>query len=345
MVDNNSSDGSVDYLRARFAQVQFIGNKENTGFAKANNLGLLQATGKYILFLNPDTIVAEDSFEKCITFMQTNSPVGAAGVKMIDGGGVFLKESKRGFPSPWVSFCKASGLTALFPHSKLFAAYYLGHLKENEPNQVDVLSGAFMMLKKETLNKTGGFDEQFFMYAEDIDLSYRIQQAGYLNYYLPDITIIHFKGESTRKDFRYVKLFYKAMSQFVRKHFSGGVSFVFRALMEWAIWLRAGLSFAGHFFSPAKKKIKKEEVRTFLIGDTASKNDLKTKLPGQRILTGKETEANETIFCEGEAFSFHRIIDMFMEHNARGHYKIHAHNSDSIAGSNSKDDRGETIPL
>lgn len=254
VVDNNSTDGSMDYIRPKFPWVKFITNQKNEGFSKANNLALSEAKAKFILFLNPDTIVAEDSFEKCISFLETHPGVGSVGVKMIDGRGDYLKESKRGFPTPWVSFCKLSGLTALFPRTKLFAGYYLGYLSEKRNQEIDVISGAYMFVKKNVLNNVGGFDEQFFMYGEDIDLSYRIQQAGYKNYYLAETTIIHFKGESTKKDYKNVKLFYSAMILFARKHFSRYSSFLI--IIHIGIWLRGMLS-AVKILLPKKKRNKK----------------------------------------------------------------------------------------
>ncbi|MEO8583276.1 MAG: glycosyltransferase family 2 protein, partial [Flavitalea sp.] len=178
VVDNASSDDSITYLQPKFPSITFIANKINTGFSKANNQALAIASGKYILFLNPDTLIPDDCFSKCIAFMESCPEAGALGVHMVNGEGIFLKESKRGFPSPSVSFWKMTGITSMYSRSKYFAKYYVGHLPENKTNQVDVLSGAFMFVKKEVLNKTGGFDEQFFMYAEDIDLSYRIIKAG-----------------------------------------------------------------------------------------------------------------------------------------------------------------------
>src|SRR4030095_13423431 len=170
---------------------------------RANNQDLQLVNGKYVLFLNPDTIIPEDCFSKCLAFMDAHPMAGALGVRMIDGTGQFLKESKRGFPSPWAAFCKMSGLTGLFPKSDFYARYYLGHLNSNQTHVIDALAGAFMFCKKIVLDKTKGFDEQFFMYAEDLDLSYRMQRAGFKNYYYPGCNIIHFKGESTNKDFRY----------------------------------------------------------------------------------------------------------------------------------------------
>ena len=243
IIDNASSDGSPDFLEPLFPDFHFIRNKENNGFAKANNLVIPLCKGEFILFLNPDTILAEDSLDICISFFRDHADTGAVGVRMIDGAGRFLKESKRGFPYPITSFFKLTGLTHLFPRSKIFSSYYMGHLDEERTQTVDILSGAFMMIKRSVLNQTGGFDEQFFMYAEDIDLSYRIDKAGFKNYYLPSTTIIHFKGESTQKDFRYVKMFYSAMQLFMKKHF-GNKGFSFRIYMlTLGLRLRQALSF------------------------------------------------------------------------------------------------------
>ncbi len=243
VVDNNSSDGSLLYLPPLFPNVKYIANEENRGFSKACNQGLQQAAGRYILFLNPDTIVPEDCFKKCMTFLDADVKAGAAGIKMLDGSGKFLKESKRAFPSPLTSLFKLFGLSKLFPKSKLFSTYHLGHLDENSTNEVDVLAGAFMMIKKEVLDKTGGFDETFFMYGEDVDLSYRIQKAGYKNFYFAGSSIIHFKGESTRKaSMNYVRMFYKAMNIFVKKHYSGSRAGFFIFFIHLAIWLRAGMT-------------------------------------------------------------------------------------------------------
>ncbi len=246
VVDNNSTDGSRSFLEQKFSSVYFIWNAVNTGFSKANNQALQNAKGEYILFLNPDTIVPEDCFEKCIAFFKANAAAGALGIKMIDGSGNFLKESKRAFPGPLTSLYKLSGLAKLFPHSKSFSRYHLGNLSANEIHEVDVLAGAFMMIPLEILNKVGSFDETFFMYGEDVDLSYRIQKAGYKNYYFSESTIIHFKGESTKKgSLNYVRLFYSAMSLFVKKHYSGTKAGIFNLLIQTGILLRASLAFTG----------------------------------------------------------------------------------------------------
>jgi O-antigen biosynthesis protein len=213
VADNNSTDGSRAYLEEKFTGVQFIWNSDNIGFARANNQALEKAKGEFVLFLNPDTLLAEDSIEKCMQFFKTNKAAGALGIRMVDGSGNFLKESKRAFPSPLTSLFKLSGLARLFPRSKTFARYHLGHLPEHENHEVDVLAGAFMMIPKKILDEIGNFDERFFMYGEDVDLSYRIQEAGYKNYYFAESSIIHFKGESTKRgSLNYVRLFYKAMN-------------------------------------------------------------------------------------------------------------------------------------
>ncbi len=248
VVDNNSSDDSKTYFKEKFKTVKFIWNKKNIGFSKANNAALPFATGKYILFLNPDTIVPEDCFIKCLSFFEAHPDAGASGIHMIDGSGKFLKESKRSFPSPVTSLYKLAGLTALFPRSERFARYHLGHLDENKNNEVDVLAGAFIMVPKKIIDNVGGFDEDFFMYGEDIDLSYKIQEAGYKNFYFAESTIIHFKGESTKKaSLNYVRMFYKAMSIFVKKHYGGSKAGVFNLLIQCAITIRAFVSATGRF--------------------------------------------------------------------------------------------------
>ncbi len=248
VIDNCSADNSLPYLQPAFPDVRFIANRENTGFARACNQGAKESRGRYILFLNPDTILPEDCFEACIQFLDQHPDAGALGIKMLDGSGHFLKESKRAFPSPLTSLYKLFGLSKLFPASPHFSRYHLGHLDENKNNEVDVLAGAFMMIRKEVLDQVGGFDERFFMYGEDVDLSYRIQEAGFKNFYFAGSSIIHFKGESTRKgSMNYVRMFYTAMSLFVRKHYGGGKAGLFNGLIHVAIWFRAGLTALGQF--------------------------------------------------------------------------------------------------
>ncbi len=248
VVDNNSTDGSKEFFQNKFPQVTFILNIENEGFAKANNRALSMAAGEYILFLNPDTILPEDCLEKCIGFVQSKNNSIACGIKMIDGAGKFLKESKRAFPSPLTSLFKLSGLAYIFPKSRIFSKYHLGYLNENVNHEVDVLAGAFIMVPKKIIDAIGSFDEKFFMYGEDIDLSYRIQKAGYKNFYFAESAIIHFKGESTKKgSLNYVKMFYNAMNVFVKKHYGGTRARLFIFFIQSAIIFRAMLSAVARF--------------------------------------------------------------------------------------------------
>jgi len=243
VVDNNSSDDSVRMVRERFPEVHLIANDGNPGFAVANNQAIRQSAGEYVLLLNPDTLVEEDTFRRCLDFMDAHPDAGALGVKLLDGSGAYLPESKRGFPSPWVALCKTVGLARLFPGSRLFNGYYLGHLGEDDTNSVDVLAGCFMYMRRAALDKAGLLDEAFFMYGEDIDLSYRIMQVGYKNYYFPQARILHYKGESTKKgSLNYVRAFYQAMIIFARKHFTGKRAGLFVLMLQAAIWLRAALA-------------------------------------------------------------------------------------------------------
>ena len=252
VVDNNSVDGSLKMLAEKFPEVKVIANKDNVGFSRANNQAIRISTGEYVLLLNPDTVVEDDTFTKTIEFMDSHPDAGGLGVKMVDGKGRFLPESKRGLPTPATAFYKMFGLTKLFPHSKRFARYYLGHLDNDEINEVEILAGAFMLMRRETLDKCGLLDETFFMYGEDIDLSYRITLAGYKNYYYPKTRIIHYKGESTKKtSVNYVLVFYKAMEIFVRKHFANKGAKTFSFFINLAIYFKAFLALLSQFFSKA----------------------------------------------------------------------------------------------
>ncbi|MGN0032306.1 MAG: glycosyltransferase [Candidatus Limimorpha sp.] len=255
VVDNNSVDGSLKMLAAKFPEVRVIANKENVGFAKANNQAIRVSSGEYVLLLNPDTVVEDDTFTKTIAFMDSHPDAGGLGVKMVDGKGRFLPESKRGLPTPMTAFYKIFGLSKLFPHSRRFSKYHLGYLDEDEINPVDVLAGAFMLMRRETLEKCGLLDETFFMYGEDIDLSYRITLAGYKNYYFPETRIIHYKGESTKKtSVNYVLVFYKAMEIFAKKHFGHKRARLFSFVINFAIYFRAFIAlltqFVGKVYMP-----------------------------------------------------------------------------------------------
>jgi len=243
IVDNDSSDGSVSMIREQFPDVHLIENSENEGFAKANNKALKIAKGDYLLLLNPDTLVQENTFSECLNFLEKNPNAGGVGVRMIDGTGQFLPESKRGFPGIWTSFCKISGLYKWFPNSSFFNRYYLGQIPEFQTAKIDVLTGAFLMFPRKVKEKIGMLDERFFMYGEDVDFSYRINQAGYELYYLPTTTIVHYKGESTKKSsVNYIKTFYGAMILFVDKHYQGNARKIILFLLRSAIYTRACLA-------------------------------------------------------------------------------------------------------
>ncbi len=219
VVDNNSSDGSTNFIKKNYPSVIIIDNQKNLGFGSACNQGISIAKGRYLLMLNPDTLVPENLTQQILDFMHSHPDCGAMGVKMLDGMGTFLPESKRGIPTLFRSFCRFAGLSRLFPRSAFFSGYYLGHLPCDKPNEVEILSGAFMVLDSEVIKQTGIFNESFFMYGEDIDLSYRILLAGYKIMYNPAIIILHFKGESTIKNNQYAKSFFGSMNIFYNLHF------------------------------------------------------------------------------------------------------------------------------
>ncbi|WP_020404386.1 glycosyltransferase [Gracilimonas tropica] len=246
VVDNASGDNSVSYLKKRFPNVHYIQNDENIGFGKANNQAISQAKGQYTLIINPDTLVSEDTLTTLFDHMEKHEECGACGCKILNPDGTFAPESRRSVPTIWSAACKVFGLNSLFPKSKLFGKYYLSWLGEDEPSKVPVLSGSFMFWRTEVLQKLGGFDERFFMYGEDIDLCYRIQKTGYHIDYVPDTSIIHYKGESTKKgDLKYIRLFNKALYQFFDKQYSSRYSFLFKVLIYIAILLRTLFSFIG----------------------------------------------------------------------------------------------------
>ena len=261
VVDNNSVDGSVEMVREQFPEVILIPNEQNVGFSKANNQAIRRADGRYLLILNPDTILQEDTISNLLAYMDEHPACGAAGCKILNPDGTFAPESRRGFPTPAVAFYRIVGLSRLFPRSKLFGRYNLTYLPIDEPAQIDALSGSCMLVRHDALYRgpgsqtepaflnpdqhTGGaglFDESFFMYGEDLDWCYRIKQAGWEIHYTPSTQIIHYKGESTKKgELRYVKLFYGAMLRFSEKHFEQTHSYLFRGILRMGILLRAAL--------------------------------------------------------------------------------------------------------
>ncbi len=272
VVDNLSGDDSISFSRERHPQVTYIENQENVGFARANNQAIMQARGEYTLILNPDTIITPRCLQEGIAWMRTHHRCGAIGARMMDGNGVFLPESKRAFPTPWVSFCKIFGLSKLFPMSPMFAKYHLRYLSDQEPQCIDILSGAYMLCRTSVLQQLGGFDEDFFMYGEDIDLSYRIVKAGYENWFLPT-PMVHYKGESTHKDsMRYVRIFYDAMLIFYRKHFPR-FNVLFYPIVKLGVLVRASLSIAKRLIKrmlPPKVKAASDSWPWVIVSDHAA---------------------------------------------------------------------------
>lgn len=269
VVDNASSDNSVAYLKEQFSQKDFpnlhiIANARNVGFSRANNQAVHLAKGKYILFLNPDTLIAENTLNECLRFAEQQEKFGALGVKMLNDAGRFAKESRRGLPTPWVSLCKMLGLTSLFPKSRTFAHYYMSFLDKEQPANIEIISGAFMFVSRKALEACGSFDEDFFMYGEDIDLSYRILKGGFHNFYLP-LPILHYKGESTQKSsYRYVHVFYEAMLIFFQKHY-GNLSGLFTFPIKCAIIFRAFVALIQQQFSNLFPQ-KEEELHFAFVG-------------------------------------------------------------------------------
>jgi GT2 family glycosyltransferase len=366
VVDNHSTDGSLAFLKPLFPGVQFIESRQNLGFSRANNLALSEASGEYILFLNPDTIVPEDCFAKCTRFMDDHPRAGALGVRMLDGAGNFLPESKRSFPTTTTAFYKSIGLSGLFPRSRLFNKYALGYLYDIENHAVDVLAGAYMMVRRTVLDKTGSFDERFFMYGEDIDLSYRIRMAGFENWYFAGVSIIHFKGESLKKwSANHVKVFYEAMIIFVKKHYKGSGAALFRMMLVAGIKARALFSLLGA--SLGTRQLAKQEHRETMrvivgtreeydecctiiqtAGDQKTSDwvqaDDPSRLPGQLNLACKDKQATMIIFCAGH-LSYGLIISLVEKPGHSCSYRFHKAGSRSIVGSDSSSAPGEAISL
>lgn len=332
VVDNHSKDGSVPYLTSRFPWVHFINSNHNLGFARANNIAIRQSESEYVLLLNPDTIVGEHTLKEAIAFMDSHPHAGAMAARMLKTDGSDAKESRRGLPTPWVSFCKMTGLCNHFPKSKRFGHYYMGYLPWDEANKIEVVSGAFFFARREVLNKVGLLDEDFFMYGEDIDLSYRIMKGGFESWYAP-IKILHYKGESTQKSsFRYVHVFYDAMLIFFRKHYAHVSAFVSLPI-KIAIYMKATSELLKMQIAKVKKSLGMMKHDTtlpqyiFIGQETALKNcqalllskglnatfyvgDAETKPNGHLDLSIKTNEKTYIIY-DINAYPFERILEIF----------------------------------
>lgn len=339
VIDNASSDDSCEMMKTKFPHIKLIENKDNLGFPKGNNIGVAQAKGEYICILNPDTVVAEDTFFKILNsqLVTRNSQLGIIGCKLIDGAGNFLPESKRGVPTPWVAFTKIFGLYKI---SNYFGKYYAQHLSENESGKVDILVGAFMVMKRELYIEVGGFDENCFMYSDDIDLSYLILKTGKSNYYFHETSVIHYKGESTVRDGTYMKRFREAMQFFYKKHFKK--SWFFDVMMQ-----------VGSFvFSLLKKNQQKNEVRTIDEYIVFSRENLELNLSKKVTYLAdfnqfvNQPQKNIEIIFDTTTFSFTEIIT-FMQLNKSKNlsFKNYISSSNYLIGSNNSNDRGQIILL
>lgn len=317
VVDNNSSDGSQQMLAQNFSHIQNILNIENFGFSKANNQALKIAKGEYVLLLNPDTLVENNTFLKAIHFMDSHPDAGGLGVKMINGKGEYLPESKRGFPTPATAFFRFSGLARIRSKSKKYNKYHLGNLDPDKTHQIEVLAGAFMFLRKSVLDKIGFLDEAFFMYGEDIDLSYRITKAGFKNYYFPETRIIHYKGESTKKSsVNYVLVFYKAMLIFANKHFSKKSYKSLFFLINTAIYFKAFFALITRFINFTSSNIfykYSKNKRIIVVGSEQECNRIQSLLENFRIKSnfiGKITSDSKIKRHSGFLGSFAQLKDI-----------------------------------
>lgn len=304
LVDNDSQDDSLLLFDKYLSEdVELIVSNENLGFAKANNLAIERSKGKYILLLNPDTIIAEDSITLSLNKMEEDASIGALANKMYDIKGNYLRESKRALPNMWSSFCKFSGLSNIFPKSKIFASYYMGHLSDEKEGEIDILCGAYMMIRREALDESGLFDERFFMYGEDIDLSYRIKKAGYRNYFLP-IPMLHYKGESSKQNLeRYIDSFYDAMYLFYEKYNSSKGKFIQRFLLRNFIYL-------------VKKALK---LKAKFVKNKTKDGNLSVIVLENSLLVNADKYSNIEIISD--KFKYKDIID-FVIKNANKEYDI-----------------------
>ena len=353
VIDNNSPDDSCAMIKKRFRNVKLIQNSENVGFPKGNNIGVAQAKGEYICILNPDTVVAEDTFTKVLAFAQQQSDLGIVGCKLIDGTGNFLPESKRGVPTPWVAFTKITGLYKLF--SGTFGKYYAQHLNENQTGKVDILVGAFMFLKRDLYLEVGGFDEDCFMYSDDIDLSYRILQKGKSNYYFHETTVIHYKGESTIKDETYMKRFQEAMNFFYKKHFNpdGSGSLLFSLFMKIGIVFfslvkmfqgKPGIKIAPKSYLLYSDNEKLADKLRLVLQKKVLFHDLKTEkmVISYSLISGRGTE----IILDNEFISFKECIAILESSRNKGFtFKIIPKTANFLIGSNNSNERGEIIEI
>ncbi len=337
IVDNNSQDDSCQMVKHFFPKLTLIQNKENVGFSRANNQAVAIAKGEYVCILNPDTAVTKETFKKVLEFAETKNDLGALGVRLIDGTGNYLPESKRNIPQPKVAFYKIMGLKSKKN------SYYSNNINENETAPVEVLVGAFMLLRREVYNQVGGFDEDYFMYGEDIDLSYKLLKANYKNYYVGNVTVLHYKGESTIKDKTYLKRFYGAMHIFYKKHFKSNS--MFKTLVFTGVSLAKVLS----VFRRRKSENTKDDIENhFLLSDNISflrklsdASGINLKSLSKSAATDVKTFNSYFIF-DANYISYEKIFKTMEFHKNKGNiFRIRPVNTDYLIGSDSSNSKGE----
>lgn len=352
VVDNNSQDDSTTMMQDVFPDILYLQNSDNLGFPKGNNIGVSHAKGKYICILNPDTVVAEDTFLELLKLYEHKPNLGIVGCRLIDGRGKFLPESKRGIPTYWRSLMKITGIYKLFPSSSMFNGYYAAHLAQHQSGPVEILVGAFMFMPKALYEELGGFDERFFMYVEDTDLSYACLKAGYENYYYADTTIIHYKGESTNKDLAYVKRFHQGTQIFYEKHFRK--SFLFEVLMRLVTFVfllfkqkkkSPKLTVVNQVMVVCAREAFKRQVEVAMEKTVLQVRDLASLQHAIDQKSKNNGELMEIIF-DGDYLTNKEIIT-FMHKNCRSEiiYKIKPVNSSFLIGSNDSNSKGSVIIL
>jgi len=339
VIDNASTDKSRELLPNRFPSVQYIWNTSNPGFGTANNHGLAMAKGEAIVLLNPYTLLPAGIFHTCLEFLATHPDAGGLGMRMYDGRGAYLPESKRGWPGALTAFFKLSGLTAVFPRNQTIARYYLGHLSPDKIHPLEVLAGAFMVIPRKVYEKVGGFDEQFFMYGEDIDLSYRISQAGFTNYYLPYPALVHFKGESTIRNATNTRHFYAAMQIFVAKHFP-------QQSLLWKLVLNAGIK-GREWLAKLTRREKVSGVTVKnptwkIIGDEKAADEIRTMAAGFQI---GDTVDNGCIYALGDNFGLQQVLEAWQKSPPVTPMRFHGMGTSAIVGSDDKNSHGEVVIL
>ncbi|TXE10383.1 glycosyltransferase family 2 protein [Gelidibacter salicanalis] len=328
LVDNHSSDDSCDMVSQLFPHVILIKNEQNLGFSKGNAIGVAVAKGVYVCILNPDTVVGEDTFKTCLNYADGIPDLGILGCQLVDGRGQFLPESKRNIPRPKIAIKKVLGLSN---------GYYANHLKPSEGGPVSVLVGAFLLLKKQVYDNVGGFDEDYFMYGEDIDLSYRILKAGYHNHYYGQISCIHFKGESTIKDKTYARHFYGAMQLFYHKHFKSNLCF--DTLVRMGVWMSSALG--------KTSKQSPSPIKEYLLVSNNPEFGAQLPFNYKSINSNTAVTKGSQVIFDANTLSFKEIIESMVALSSQDSvsFRILSADAQFIIGSDSSQQRGEVLLL